>query len=373
MGRRNLRVRVDENGRIEIIDPGFDTLPLLQEIDPAFRARARTLPKFRAPRFLELRACYATQVSKQHVRDLSLETLWAIHDVAMSMRKMTTAAHTANTLSLLDIKSAIAQRLLTACCLCARRCGVDRMRGETGVCGLGSTATTAEHFVHIAEEAPINPSLVLNLRGCGLRCRFCQQHPLLDVGTPTGEPLAAELWGRLDMTGARSLSFVGGNPDESLPAVLGFLAAAPRGFNLPIVWNNHAYMSGEVSRLLDGVVDCYVPDFKYFDDKCAARLSGVNHYPDVAKAAIRSLLRRDVPLIVRILVLPGHIECCHLPALRWLAEADQEGNCFVSIRGQYAPDWKITKRDGLMARRVTCDEVQTVVRAAQELGLRMIH
>lgn len=372
MGRRNLRVRVAENGRIEIIDPGFDTLPLLQEIDPAFQARARTLPKFCAPRFQELRAC-ATQVSKQDARDLSLETLWAIHDAEMSMRKMTTAAHTANTLSLLDIKSAIAERLLTACCLCARRCGVDRMRGETGVCGLSNAATVAEHFVHIAEEAPINPSLVLNLRGCGLRCRFCQQHSLLDVCTPTGEPLVSELWGRLDMTGARSLSFVGGNPDESLPAVLGFLAAVPRGFNLPIVWNNHAYMSGEVSRLLDGVVDCYVPDFKYFDDKCAARLSGISNYSDVAKAAIQSLLRQDVPVIVRILILPGHIECCHLPALRWLAEADQEGICFVSIRGQYAPDWKITKRDGLLARRVTHEEVQTVVCAAKKLGLRSTH
>lgn len=371
MGRRNIRARVDETGRIEIIDPGFDTLPLLQEIDPTFRARVRTLPNFCAPRFQELRSHCVTQVSKQDARDLSLETLWDIHDEAMAMRRRTNAA---NTLSLLDIKSAIAQRLLRACCLCARRCGVDRMRGATGVCGLGSAATAAEHFVHIAEEATINPSLVLNLRGCGLRCRFCQQHSLLDVGgTPTGDPLVAELWGRLDLTGARSVSFVGGNPDESLSAILDFLAAAPHGFNLPIVWNNHAYMSGEVIRLLDGVIDCYVPDFKYFDDKCAARLSGVSHYPDVAKAAVQSLLRQDVSLIVRILVLPGHIECCHLPTLRWLAEADPEGNCFVSIRGQYAPDWKITKRDGLMTRRVTCDEVQTVVRAAQELGLRTIH
>ncbi|MBX7136280.1 MAG: hypothetical protein K1X67_26725 [Fimbriimonadaceae bacterium] len=373
MGRRNIRVRVREDGRIEIVDPGFDTLPLLQEIDPAFRARARTLPKFCAPRFQELRSWRAPRTSKPNADSLSLEALWAIHDAAMSMGNITTTSRPEDDLSLLDIKSAIAQRLLTACCLCARRCGVDRTRGDIGACGLAGGATVAEHFVHIAEEALINPSLVLNLRGCGLRCRFCQQHSLLDVGSQTGDPLVSGLWDRLDMRGARSLSFVGGNPDESVHAILAFLGTAPDGFTLPIVWNNHAYMSGEVIRLLEGVVDCYVPDFKYFDDRCAARLSGVRHYSDTARSTLQSLLRQDVPVIVRILVLPGHVECCHLPALRWLAQADQKGNCFVSVRGQYAPDWKITKRDGPLAQRVTRDETQMVVSAAQVLRLQLIH
>lgn len=373
MGRWNLRVRVDEGGRIEIVDPGFDTLPLLQQIDPAFRTRACALPKFSVPRFLQLRASGVTQASKRDIRTMSLEALWAIHDAEMAVHNRASTAGAACLFSLLDIKREIAQRLLTACCLCARRCGVDRKHGETGVCGLGHAASVAEHFVHIAEEAPINPSLVLNLRGCGLRCRFCQQHALLDVTTPTGDLLESGLWDRLDMQGARSLSFVGGNPDESVHAILDFLSAAPHGFNLPIVWNNHAYMSSEVIRLLDGVVDCYVPDFKYFNDKCAARLSGISHYPDAAKAALQSLIGQGVPIIVRILVLPGHVECCHLPALRWLAEIDPQRDCLVSIREQYAPDWKIAEKEGPLARRVTKNEVNTVLEAAQALGLRLTY
>jgi putative pyruvate formate lyase activating enzyme len=233
----------------------------------------------------------------------------------------------------------------------------------------------AEHFVHVAEEPPINPSYVFNLAGCGLRCRFCQQGALLDPDRVRGHPLGAALWPTMDLQGARSLSFVGGNPDESLYAILRFLETAPGDLALPVVWNSHGYGTAEGLALLDGVVDAYVPDFKYAGERCARRLSGAPGYPAVVRTTIAGMLRQGVPVIVRILVLPGHGECCHLPSLRALAEHASSapgGVLLVSVRGQYAPDWKITRRDGVLARRVRPGEVAMVRGAAHEVGLALV-
>jgi putative pyruvate formate lyase activating enzyme len=229
----------------------------------------------------------------------------------------------------------------------------------------------AEHFVHIAEEAPLNPSLVLNLAGCGLRCRFCQQSALLNPAAVSGEPLAPALWKQLQTRGARSLSFVGGNPDESLYAILRFLAVAPARWRLPIVWNCHAYATHETLDLLDGVVDAYVPDFKYGNEACGRRLSAVRDYPAIARAAITAMLTQGVPVFVRLLVLPGHIECCHMPTLDVLATLQRDW-LFVSVRGQFAPDWQITSCDGALARRPTQEEIEAVRHKARSLGLTLI-
>jgi putative pyruvate formate lyase activating enzyme len=371
MARGNLRVRVDEIGRLEILDPGFDTLPLLREIDPAFQVRIEKLSNFTVPRFQILRE-HTTDISMQDADALSVEALWVAHDAAMA--RLNTAESLplkGQGVSLLEIKALIAARLLAFCCLCARRCMVDRTCGETGPCGLRTQAFVAEHFVHIAEEAPINPSLVLNLRGCALRCRFCQQHALLDVRAPKSEILGPHLWARLNAEDARSISFVGGNPDESMHAILEIIKADPLNRTLPVAWNIHAYMSEEGLKLLDGVVDCYVPDLKYLDSRCGLQLSGVPHYAEIAKATIRSLLRQNAPVVVRMLVLPGHGACCHMPSLYWLAEQERRGHLYLSVRGQYSPDWKITDRDGLLARRVTLNEVDAVIKIARKLGLQL--
>lgn len=273
--------------------------------------------------------------------------------------------------SLLDLKIELARRVIVACRLCAHRCGVDRTAGEKGVCRLGAEAVVAEHFVHIAEEAPINPSLVLNLSGCGLRCRFCQQSALLDPATVAGEKLEPTLWPKLQTSGARSLSFVGGNPDESLYAILRLLVTAPADWQLPLVWNCHGYGTLETVRLLESVVDVYVPDFKYGNEACGRRLSAVADYPATAQAAIAEMLDQGVPVIVRILVLPGHFECCHAPTLDYLAAIARPG-LQVSVRGQYCPDWKITAEDGALARRPAPDETNAVRDLARHLGLSII-
>jgi putative pyruvate formate lyase activating enzyme len=165
---------------------------------------------------------------------------------------------------------------------------------------------------------------------------------------------------------------VGGNPDESLTAILKFLNGVPAGWRLPIVWNNHAYSTPAVLRLLEGLIDAYVPDLKYMDERCSRRLSGVTNYPGTATSAIREMLRQGVPVFVRVLVLPGHVNCCHLPAMEFLGELSSFENLIVSIRGQYSPDWKIGARDGELSRRPHTSEIQLVRKHADQRELRMM-
>lgn len=374
MAHVQLRVRVGSCGEIEIVDPGFDALELLRGIDPAFRVEQAVLPiAHRLPAFQWTRDA-GSGVTADALRSMSDDELWAAHDDLLTNQDGPgLATPRKGEASLLTLKAHLARRLLRGCNLCARRCNVDRARGEIGVCGLGQDAFVAAHFVHIAEEPPINPSLVLNMNGCGLRCRFCQQHAILAPRSRGAEQLDAALWQRLDAKGARSLSFVGGNPDESLPAILEFLSVAPSDWCLPIVWNNHAYSTPEVLRLLDGVVDAYVPDLKYMNERCGKRLSGVANYPQTAANAIRAMLLQRIPVFVRVLVLPGHNNCCHLPAMEFLSELSGFENLFVSIRGQYSPDWKITARDGELCRRPEASEVQLIKARAAELGLHTVH
>ena len=192
MRRADSRVRIDDAGRLEVIDPGFDAVPLLQSIDPNFHIRRAPLAGFTAPRILDTRAirCGESRTALQSIPD---RQLWAIHRNVCRGRHGSGAARSgrrADEGSLLDVKVELAWRLLKDCRLCGQRCSVDRTSGQTGVCGLGSDAVVGEHFVHVAEEPPINPSLVLNLAGCGLRCRYCQQGSLLAVSRVAGDTLA---------------------------------------------------------------------------------------------------------------------------------------------------------------------------------------
>lgn len=365
MGRQQLRIRVSPVGLLEVVDPGFDCLDLIRAVDPGFRIRRQPLPTNPEPKFLAARRRRAGRCPDE-LRQMSIDALTTLHSQVVG--GMLNPDHGA---SLLDLKIEISGRYLQSCVLCGHRCGVDRTREETGVCGLGTEATVAEHFVHIAEESPINPSLLVSLAGCGLRCRYCQQWKLLAPSKVPGDPLDGRLWRSLDVDGARSLSFAGGNPDESLFAVLRFLREAPEEWSLPVVWNNHAYCTPEVLDLLEGVVDVYLPDLKYGNNECGLRWSGVPAYFDLARQVIAQMLRQNVPVIVRMLVLPGHVCCCHLPALRRLAERATK-DLRLSVRGQYCPDWRIAQIDGAMSARPQPEEVEAVREEALRLGLEVL-
>ena len=369
--RTPLRIRVDERGALEVVDPGWDCLDLLRSCDPRFEPRSAPLEGFAKPRFLALRDA-GCGYEQEEISGLSAPHLWEVHAAVLARLHAGDAlSAVAGEATVLDLKIELARRILSSCTLCAQRCGVNRLAGEVGICRLGLEAHVAEHFVHIGEEPSVNPSLLISLAGCGLRCRYCQQASILNPAKVCGESLEPSLWAALDARGARSLSFAGGTPDESIHAVLRFLVGAPSDWPLPIVWNCHGAATAETVALLDGVVDAWLPDYKYGNDTCGRQLSGIDGYADAASRAIQAMLRQNVPVIVRLLVLPGHLDCCHLPVLEDLASFSNGGDLWMSIRGQYCPDWRIGPRDGAMMRRPQPYEVAEVRGHAEALGLRV--
>lgn len=146
------------------------------------------------------------------------------------------------------------------------------------------------------------------------------------------------IWSKCsDFGKAAAIEFVGGNPDESIYAILSALTALPPELSSkPIVWNTHGYGTKVIYELLDGVVDIYLPDFKG-SDPCVEKVSKVKGYWELATAGIEAMLRQKVRVIIRILVLPGHVACCHKPALEWLAQHRER--IWISLM-QFVPDYR---------------------------------
>ena len=198
---------------------------------------------------------------------------------------------------------------------------MDRLKGEKGFCGQGLKAKVARALPHFGEEPPLSGSRgagTVFFSGCALRCLYCQNFQISQEGI--GEELVPEVLAGifldLQNQGCHNLDLV--SPTPHLPFILSALeAAVSQGFHLPIVYNTHGYLSETVLDLLEGIVDIYLPDMKYGEDKTAARYSQVEDYPYYNRAAVQQMFRQVGPLktneqgigfrglLVRHLVLPG--------------------------------------------------------------------
>ncbi len=223
---------------------------------------------------------------------------------------------------------------LAECRLCPRDCRVDRTRGERGWCGAGAEARFFAEFVHYGEEAELVPSHMVYLTGCNLGCLFCGTAG--DRARTNGQPLTASrlrtIVERGRREGARNLNLLGGEPMANLPALLRLFAESEE--LPPIVWNTNLYCTAETLETVSGIPAVYLVDLKFGNAACAARLCGAEDYWDVLRARLAELWPREGRrLIVRHLVLPGHVECCTRPALEWLA--GELGRVRVSLMTNY--------------------------------------
>ncbi len=275
-----------------------------------------------------------------------------------------------------------AYQRLRSCDLCPHECGVNRIRGETGICGAGLLPRVAAASIHTGEEPPIsgrNGSGTIFLSGCSLSCRFCQNFPISQLGNGQDLPTSA-LAGRmlkLQRQGAHNINFV--TPTHYLPQILAVLwLAIPLGFRLPIVWNSSGYEKPDVLRLLDGVVDVYLPDMKYSDDETAEQLSRAPGYRDINRLAVREMLRQVGHLslngegvairglIIRHLVLPGDLSGTR-ETLGWIA-ANLGRETHISLMRQYFPAHRAPDTPGI-DRKITAAEYDRAVEWLEEFGL----
>lgn len=213
-----------------------------------------------------------------------------------------------------------AEASLRKCNLCELRCGVNRAAGQRGRCGLAADTHVYKTYVSLNEELELVPALRVFLGGCNFRCPWCDEAPEAfdDVGQRvTAESWARELQDAVD-GGVTAISLLGGEPTVHAHTILALAAAAPRP--LPLAINTNMYMTPEVLALFDGVVQWYLADFKFGNDACARRFGAGPRYSDVVRRNLLTVAASDARLIVRHVLLPGHVECCFRPVADWVAE-----------------------------------------------------
>lgn len=284
----------------------------------------------------------------------------------------------------LQQRAKAAERLLEACRVCPRECLVQRLQGETGVCGVADQAMIASHGPHFGEEAPLagfGGSGTIFLAHCNLCCVFCQNYDISQRGEgrifSAGE--LAQMMLDLQRMGCHNINFV--TPTHQVPQILRALPVAVEGgLEVPLVYNCGGYESLETLQLLDGVFDIYMPDFKYADADAAKRYSKVERYPEVAKAAIREMHRQvgDLTvdrrgiarrgLLVRHLVLPNDIAGT-AEVVQFLAELSKD--TYLNIMDQYRPWYRVHEYPPL-ARRPTRAEFEEALGLARAAGLHRL-
>jgi putative pyruvate formate lyase activating enzyme len=296
---------------------------------------------------------------------MELEDLFAVHDQAM--RDFNNGEAGEGEGNLLEMKVAIARKILDSCILCERRCGAARSKGRKGHCGVLESRISSE-FLHFGEEPELVPSYTIFFSGCTFNCVFCQNYDISQYPSG-GEVYSPEVVAELiDRKGAaRNVNWVGGDPTSNLRFILDVLLVSDTA--LPQVWNSNMYLTKEAMALLDGVIDVYLTDFKYGNDGCARRLSKVENYWEIITRN-HLLAREQAELIVRHLVLPNHVECCSKPLLDWLAEHLGD-KVRVNIMAQYRPMYQAREYPEI-SRPLKYREFLEARGYAEALGLNLV-
>ena len=290
----------------------------------------------------------------------------------------------------LDRRVQKALQELEDCCACPRNCHVNRTAGEVRVCSTGRYARVTSVSPHFGEEDCLrgwNGSGTIFFASCNLRCVFCQNWDISQnaVGTECSAGQIADLMIELQNRGCHNINFV--TPEHVVPQVIEAIAEAVRlGLSIPVVYNTSAYDSIESLELLDGIVDIYMPDFKFWQRETSRRYVKAKDYPERARDAILEMHRQVGPLrfseegiarrgvIVRHLVMPG-LEHETKAIFEWLAN-EVSRDTFVNIMGQYRPENKVgtVKPDGTVQyeqinRGPYPEEMSGAYEAARQAGL----
>ncbi|MFO8239988.1 MAG: hypothetical protein R6T90_03205 [Dissulfuribacterales bacterium] len=275
---------------------------------------------------------------------------------------------------------------LSSCKICPHLCRVNRLEGEHGFCEATDQAVVASYGPHFGEEGPLvgrKGSGAVFFSWCNLRCLYCQNYEIshLGAGRAVSNELLASCFLSLQKDGCHNINFV--TPSHMVPFILqALLQAVKGGLSIPLIYNTGGYDSIWTLRLLDGVVDIYMPDFKYWNKEAGEHLSNIANYPQVAKKAVKEMHRQVGELIlgpdgvaqrgllIRHLVLPGGLSDTR-SVLKYIAE-EISPNTYVNLMDQYRPCGMAHKYPPL-DRRISQDEFAEALRAARDVGLNRLN
>lgn len=268
------------------------------------------------------------------------------------------------------------------CLLCPRKCGIKRSTGQTGICGVSSEIKVARAALHYWEEPCISGkrgSGAVFFSGCSLHCVFCQNREISDgkEGKVISKERLSDIFIELAGKGANNINLV--TPGQYIPDIVWAVNdAKSRGMKLPIIYNTSGYENVTELKLLEGIVDVYLPDFKYMDSTLSARYSRAKDYPSVAKQALSEMVRQqpDVVIddatgliqkgvIVRQLLLPGHVNDAKA-VLKYLYDTYHD-HVYISMMSQFTPI--ALKNYPEINRTVTKREYERLVNYALEIGI----
>lgn len=268
------------------------------------------------------------------------------------------------------------------CLLCPRKCGINRSTGQTGVCGVSAEIRVARAALHYWEEPCISGekgSGAVFFSGCSLHCVFCQNREIFDgkAGKVISKERLSDIFIELAGKGANNINLV--TPGQYIPDIVWAVKdARRRGMELPIVYNTSGYEDADELKQLEGIVDVYLPDFKYMDSALSAKYSRAKDYPSVAKQALSEMVRQqpDVVIddatgliqkgvIVRQLLLPGHVNDAKA-ILKYLHDTYQD-SIYISMMSQFTP---IALKDyPEINRTVTRREYERLIDYAIKIGI----
>ena len=283
-------------------------------------------------------------------------------------------------------KVAAAREILKDCTLCPWHCHVNRIAGEKGVCRVGALPMVASYSPHFGEERPLvglYGSGTIFLAYCNMKCVFCQNYDISHLGE--GHEVQIDALGKMMLSlwrqGCHNINFV--TPSHQAAQIIAALPyAIAGGLDIPLVYNCGGYEEPATLRLLDGIFDIYMPDFKYGDSQTALRYSGITHYVETAEDALKEMHRqvgdlvvdeRGIAargLIIRHLVLPGGLAGTRR-VMGFIAR-EISPDTYVNIMDQYRPCFKAAGYPPLN-RRITIGEFEEAVAIAREEGIRRLN
>jgi putative pyruvate formate lyase activating enzyme len=273
-----------------------------------------------------------------------------------------------------------AYEILSCCTLCPRQCKVNRLKGEKGFCGGGNTLEIAHYGPHFGEEPPLTGDKgagTIFFTHCNLKCSFCQNHQISHegIGYLISEEKLGEIMLHLQALGCHNIDLV--TPSHFLPFILKALSlAAAQGLRIPLVYNSSGYESPETLKLLEGIIDIYLPDWKYAEESLGNLYSNTPDYPLVCQAAVKEMYRQvgevmvddqEIALrglIIRHLVLPGHLT--NSEKVLALIRTSFPDSIRISLMSQYAPQFR-AQEHSLINRPLNQEEYQKIRKVMETL------